>query len=88
MTDVEFSLVEPASLCRAAGEDSNQLCFSSAAETKLQIMEAFYSILVLDETGCSGGSCWSYLELYARYYLYLAIENIYYLVLMWYHKTT
>jgi hypothetical protein len=28
------------------------------------------------------------LELYARYYLYLAIENIYYLVLMWYHKTT
>jgi hypothetical protein len=23
MTDVEFSLVEPASLCRAAGEDLN-----------------------------------------------------------------
>ncbi len=28
------------------------------------------------------------LELYARYYLYIAIENIYYLALMWYHKTT
>jgi len=28
------------------------------------------------------------LELYARYYLYLAIENIYYLALMWYQKTT
>ena len=85
MTEVEFSLVEPASLCRAAGEDSNLLCLSSAAETELQIMEA---ILVLDETGCFGGSCWSYLELHAGYYQYLAIENIYYLALMWYHKTT
>jgi hypothetical protein len=45
MTEVEFSLVEPASLCRAAGEDSNLLCFSSAAETELQIMKAFYSSL-------------------------------------------
>ncbi len=32
ITEVEFSLVEPASLCRATGEDSNLLCFSSAAE--------------------------------------------------------
>jgi hypothetical protein len=45
MTDVQFSLVEPASLCRAAGEDTNLLCFSSATETELQIMEAFYSSL-------------------------------------------
>jgi hypothetical protein len=48
MTEVEFSLVEPASLCRAAGEDSNLLCFSSAAETELQVMEAFYSSLRWD----------------------------------------
>ena len=84
MTDVEFSLVEPASLCRAAGEDLNLLCFSSAAETELQIMEAFYSSLRCDWL------LWRKpLELFrARYYLYLAIENIYYLALMWYHKTT
>jgi hypothetical protein len=45
MTEVEFSLVEPASLCIAAGEDSNLLRFSSVAETELQIMEDFYSSL-------------------------------------------
>ncbi len=34
-TEVEFSHVGPVSLCRAAGEDSDLLCFSSAAETEL-----------------------------------------------------
>ncbi len=77
--------VEPASLCRPAGEDSNLMCFSSAAETEWKL-----SYLVFHETGCFGGSCLAYMERYARYhyYLYLAIENIYYLELMWYHKTT
>jgi hypothetical protein len=35
MTEVEFSHAEPASLCRAAGENSDLFCFSSAAETEL-----------------------------------------------------
>jgi len=80
-----YLFVEPASLCRPAGEDSNLMCFSSAAETEWKL-----SYLVFYETGSFGGSCWAYMERYARYYyyLYLAIENIYYLVLMWYHKTT
>ena len=45
MAEVAFSLVGPASLCRAAGEDSNLMCFSSAAKTELQLMETFFSSL-------------------------------------------
>jgi hypothetical protein len=48
MTEVKFFLVEPASLCRAAGEDSNLMWFSSAAEIKLQLKEAFCSSLRWD----------------------------------------